>query len=301
MISATCEFFAERPRLSLKRKVVAVVVFLSSFDEEFFSFLCKSTSKLILSFSRSVCWINIQGVSPLYVGLNPGPHHLASALHHLLLANKWLPVTLIVDDSLDAQKIRQVVQQHPSDVDKVMSLLLFVFFFVLCCTVDCFVPSRWWWWLSIAGRHLTGFLPSWVASSRRRRWSSPFAASLVWRRSSSAKPSVSTCSTAIGFGWPWSKPSAVGPPSRLRPTGRWACWASFRSNRSVWPSTRWKDRWPFYIRPSGPVCPSNSCSPGSLRGTPLLLSITPATSSVSKWPKSSTGKSGPIMFKSILC
>ena len=54
MISATCEFFAERPRLSLKRKVVAVVVFLSSFDEEFFSFLCKSTSKLILSFSLCV-------------------------------------------------------------------------------------------------------------------------------------------------------------------------------------------------------------------------------------------------------
>lgn len=63
--------------------------------------------------------LSFQGVSPLYVGLNPGPHHLASALHHLLLANNWLPVTLIVDDSLDAQKIRQVVQQHPSDVDKV--------------------------------------------------------------------------------------------------------------------------------------------------------------------------------------
>ena len=67
-------------------------------------------------------WIDesSQGVSPLYVGLNPGPHHLASALHHLLLANNWLPVTLIVDDSLDAQKIRQVVQQHPSDAGKVM-------------------------------------------------------------------------------------------------------------------------------------------------------------------------------------
>jgi len=54
------------------------------------------------------------------VGLNPGPHHLASALHHLLLANNWLPVTLIVDDSLVAQKIRQVVQRHSPNVDKVM-------------------------------------------------------------------------------------------------------------------------------------------------------------------------------------
>uniref|UniRef100_A0A0P6GYG2 Glutamate receptor ionotropic, NMDA 3A n=1 Tax=Daphnia magna TaxID=35525 RepID=A0A0P6GYG2_9CRUS len=63
---------------------------------------------------------SFRGVSPFYVGLNPGPHHLASALHHLLLANNWLPLTLIVDDSLDAQKIRQVVQRHPSNVDKVM-------------------------------------------------------------------------------------------------------------------------------------------------------------------------------------
>jgi hypothetical protein len=74
----------------------------------------------------NIFWIYFffrQGISPLYVGLNPGPHHLASALHHLLLANNWLPVTLIVDDSLAAQKIRQVVQRHSSPsakVDKVM-------------------------------------------------------------------------------------------------------------------------------------------------------------------------------------
>lgn len=68
-------------------------------------------------------FLNKKGISPLYVGLNPGAHHLASALHHLLLANNWLPVTLIVDDSLDAQKIRQVVQQHPSDVDKVVGFV----------------------------------------------------------------------------------------------------------------------------------------------------------------------------------
>lgn len=58
-------------------------------------------------------------MSPYYVGLNPGPDHLALALRHLLLANDWLPITLIVDDSLRAQKIKRVVQQQigstPSD------------------------------------------------------------------------------------------------------------------------------------------------------------------------------------------
>lgn len=53
-----------------------------------------------------------QAVSPLYIGLNPGPYHLASALHNLLLANEWLPMTLVVDDSLEAQKIRRAVQMH---------------------------------------------------------------------------------------------------------------------------------------------------------------------------------------------
>lgn len=62
-----------------------------------------------------VLWFR-QGVSPLYVGLNPGPYHLASALHHLLLANDWLPMTLVVDDSLDAQKIRRAVQLHSSAI-----------------------------------------------------------------------------------------------------------------------------------------------------------------------------------------
>lgn len=52
-----------------------------------------------------------KAVSPYYVGLNPGPDHLAFALRHLLLANDWLPITLIVDDSLRAQKIKRVVQQ----------------------------------------------------------------------------------------------------------------------------------------------------------------------------------------------
>lgn len=60
-----------------------------------------------------------QGVSPYYVGLNPGPHHLAAALHHLLLANRWLPVTLIADDSPHAQTIRHVLVRSSVDSSKV--------------------------------------------------------------------------------------------------------------------------------------------------------------------------------------
>lgn len=59
-------------------------------------------------------------MSPYYVGLNPGPHHLAAALHHLLLANRWLPVTLIADDSPHAQTIRHVLLKSAADVNKVL-------------------------------------------------------------------------------------------------------------------------------------------------------------------------------------
>ena len=52
-----------------------------------------------------------QGVSPLYVGLNPSPYHLVTALQHLLSSNDWFPFTLIIDDSLYAQSIRQAI--HP--------------------------------------------------------------------------------------------------------------------------------------------------------------------------------------------
>ena len=55
--------------------------------------------------------IHQQGVTPLYVGLNPSPYHLVAALHHLLSSNDWFPLTLIIDDSLYAQSIRHAV--HP--------------------------------------------------------------------------------------------------------------------------------------------------------------------------------------------
>lgn len=86
----------------------------------FFFFRCQNnvTIQILIDWQEIICfvlWFR-QGVSPLYVGLNPGPYHLASALHHLLLANDWLPMTLVVDDSLDAQKIRRAVQLHSSAI-----------------------------------------------------------------------------------------------------------------------------------------------------------------------------------------
>ena len=48
-------------------------------------------------------------MSPLYSGLNPGHHHLIAALHHLLVANDWLPLTLVIDDSPNGQKLGQAV------------------------------------------------------------------------------------------------------------------------------------------------------------------------------------------------
>ena len=79
-------------------------------------------------------------MSPYYVGLNPGPDHLAFALRHLLLANDWLPITLIVDDSLRAQKIKRVVQQVGANtadqlVNKVLDFQYAIELVLLICTV----------------------------------------------------------------------------------------------------------------------------------------------------------------------
>ena len=62
-----------------------------------------------------------QQVSRFYVGLNPSPHHLVGALHHLLSANHWFPLTLIVDDSPYAQKIRRVIQSVDSVTNQTLA------------------------------------------------------------------------------------------------------------------------------------------------------------------------------------
>jgi hypothetical protein len=62
-----------------------------------------------------------QEVSRFYVGLNPSPHHLVGALHHLLSANHWFPLTLIVDDSPYAQKIRRVIQSVDSFTNQTLA------------------------------------------------------------------------------------------------------------------------------------------------------------------------------------
>ena len=101
----------------LRRRYVTVLIhlsflfFLCIYLCSCFVYLCNGDVVFLLFFSS-------KAVSPYYVGLNPGPDHLAFALRHLLLANDWLPITLIVDDSLRAQKIKRVVQQvgaNPAD------------------------------------------------------------------------------------------------------------------------------------------------------------------------------------------
>jgi len=101
------------PSSSLRDRIDPLVIsfFLCIYLCSCFVYLCNGDVVFFLFFSS-------KAVSPYYVGLNPGPDHLAFALRHLLLANDWLPITLIVDDSLRAQKIKRVVQQvgaNPAD------------------------------------------------------------------------------------------------------------------------------------------------------------------------------------------
>ena len=84
----------------------------------------------------------------------------------------------------------------------------------------------------------------------------------------------------------------------IKTTGRWVYWVSFPSNRFVWRNTQWKDHWPSFTRPSGPVCPSISYKYGWIRGQtirawvaarPVLLRRRFINFCDYKWPKNWTG------------